>query len=222
MADDVAIRAAGKLSSSTGHVCPCGRGGIAGEHLGIYEGEAVLIARPGDLLVKQFRSGVFGVALGKVLLLWIPKELGQAVVGDLHPAVVEHQAARIESQMLNAVLLVKVIEHLGCGADVIDEFTAANTRQLLSLTLYAVVLANGLFDPVGEQHQAACLEENDLARNQGGMMQRLKGEQLAFQFGTGPAQAIDQLHHSFETVRAEDAPRRAACCGLLTPEDKSP
>ena len=39
--------------------------------------------------------------------------MGQAVVVDLQPAVIEHQTARIEGEMLQTVLLKEIVEDFG-------------------------------------------------------------------------------------------------------------
>ena len=77
--------------------------------------------------------------------------------------------------MLDAVLLIKIIEHLGSSADVIDQLTARNARLLTRLALMGSI-AHRFADVVGHQDQPARLDECDLRRMQGRMLNALAAD----------------------------------------------
>ena len=65
------------------------------------------------------------------------------------------QVARVEVEMLHAVLLIEVVEHLGGGAEIIDQLAARDAGLLASLAL-AEAVAQRLAIVI-DQHQQPAL-----------------------------------------------------------------
>ncbi len=79
--------------------------------------------------------------------------------------MVQDQAARIESQVLHAVLLIHVIEDFRRRADVVNQLRPRNAGQVLGLTL-AKAVAHVRLDEVGKQNDPAGLGKDHFARHQ--------------------------------------------------------
>ena len=173
----------------------------AGKHFRVGKRQAILIAMPAQSRGEQLRRGIAHVALGEGLTRRRPQKLGIAKLNDLQPTIVEHEIARVEVEVLHIVLLIKIIEHLGRGADVIDEFAARDARLFARLALVRPA-AHRLAHMLGQKDQAARLNVDHLRRQHRRVLHALQTGERFFQPGDiGGSQAVENLDALLGAVR---------------------
>ncbi len=144
-----------------------------------------------------------------------PEKLRVAELGDLQPAVVEHEVARVEVEVLDAVLLIEVIEHLGGGAEVIDQLAAHDARLLAGLALPEAV-ARWFRGSRRSTAAAGPVHVGELRRQQGGVVRRERSRWTASlsSAASEPPQAEEELQELLLAVRILDFPdfHQRRCC----------
>ena len=120
--------------------------------------------------------------------------MGQSEVRQLQPAAIEHERAWIQSQVLHRMLLIEVVENLGRGPDVIDQFASHDARLLQTLTFEKSV-SQRFLDKRDLENEPARFGVNHLRGQQARMLQRGQADAKFLQLlGVRERAAIDELH----------------------------
>ena len=196
----------------------------AGEQFLIHDRQAVLIAIPGEFVLKCFRGAVHGRDAAGDHALDTLEVLDQAEIRHLDVTVHQEQVLGLDVQVLKLVLIVHQVQHFRGLLQESKQFDPGNAGEILGATL-AKAIPQVAVRQLGDDQQLALNDVVTFEREQVGMSDRLKalqGAQLLLGMPgsvlvDGSQVAVDDLdglHQAARSLRLPNLAKAAAANSL--------